>query len=161
MRLTRLEARSLLHTQPAGNSIDWRVPFPGASVGLNPFQVAQIASAPSQELVKSQGLHCNSEICGKKSFLLLFTLVGLVNLVRDFLKLFLSRLPSCLRGFHARWNVSIYIPYNCVVWLVLCTVYSDADSYAQTSVYSVDHGMVKHLWSQCHVRIVLSSLTDQ
>lgn len=73
----------------------------------------------------------------------------------------LSRLPSCLRGFHARWNVSIYIPYNYVVWLVLCTVYSDADFYAQTSVYSVDHGMAKHLWSQCHVRIVLSSLTDQ
>lgn len=48
-----------------------------------------------------------------------------------------------------------YIP-SC--WgLVMCTVYLDSDFCAQTSGYSLDNGMVKHLWSQRYVKVVFNN----
>lgn len=42
--------------------------------------------------------------------------------------------------------------------MLLCTGYSDPDFYVQVSGCSPEDGMVKHLGSQCYVKIVFHHL---
>jgi hypothetical protein len=46
-------------------------------------------------------------------------------------------------------------PFVC--WLLLgvalCTLYSDADFYAQTFAYNLNDGKAKHPWCPCYVKL--------
>ena len=48
------------HCTACSSSTGWRVSFPGASVGLNLFQVTRLVSASSRQLDWSQRLLCSS-----------------------------------------------------------------------------------------------------
>ena len=94
------KARDLEHTaQPAFRSTGWTESFPRASVGLNRFHEAYFCFFQEACLV------------WKSEWPSLFTLGGgrpsESSQFQSFLEPILSSLPSSLRNFPARWNVSI------------------------------------------------------
>lgn len=106
-------------TRPAGNSTDWKVSFPGTSVGLCLFQTAHLVFASYRHLNLSESV-------SKQSLELTYTKGGrdLVNIVsfRNFLKVLHCYILT-LMNYPAVWKVlPLFRTSSCFAFLLILSL---------------------------------------